>query len=259
MKPEPKIEHHSELESLTALVGELARIATHANGVVKQLPPYTPLPGPDVHDFALSIDSSATAISTALRYQEAGKPPQFVYLGEVDIKPTFDELLKSFKPVYSFELFELGNNRNIAAGAASMLTGAIAKGDHGAAPAHANSCSSYLPRVIVRASLLALMIQHLTRSYSLQLLNKVLKGDMTEYTAWRNDLEAAHTKLRDALEAAYPESSNAAPPLPKGMLVATSFNLLPGQRTINGVYFPKEHEDYVMKKLAAMQAQTAKP
>ena len=259
MNPERSIEHHSELEALNALAGELARIATQANGIVKQLPPYAPEPGPGIRDFALSIDSSTTAISTALRYQEAGKPPQFVYLGEVDIKPTFDELLQSFKPVYSFELFELSNNRNVAAGAASMIADAVDKGDHGTVQSHASVCISYLARVIVRASLLALTIQYLTRSYALQLLPKVVKGDTADYAAWRNDLEAAHTKLRNALEAAYPDSSGAAPPLPTGLLVATSFNLSPGQRTINGLYFPKEHEDYVMQKLAAMQAQAMRP
>ena len=76
---------------------------------------------------------------------------------------------------------------------------------------------------------------------------------------WRNDHEAAHTKLRNALEAAYPNSTSAAPPLPKELLVATSLNLSPGQRTINGLYFPKEHEDYVMKKLAAIQADAMRP
>ena len=135
-----------------------------------------------------------------------------------------------------------------------MLMNAVAKGDHGAAQSHASTCLSYLARVIMRASLLALMIQYLTRSYTLQLLEKLLKGDTADYTAWRDDLQAAHTKLRNALEAAYPDSTSAAPPLPNGLLVATSLNLSPGQRTINGLYFPKEHEDYVLKKLAAMQA-----
>jgi hypothetical protein len=255
MTAEPKIEHHSELEALTALAGELARIAKQANDTVKQLPPHAPEPGPGLRDFVLSTDAGAAAISTALRYQEAGKPPQFMYLGEVGIKPTIDETLKSFKPVYSFELFELGGNRSVAAGAAAIITNAAAEGDHPAVQSHASVCLSNLTFIIVRASLLALTIQYLIRSYPLQLLPKLLEGDATDYTAWRNDFAAAHTKLRNALEAAYPNSGGAAPSLPNGVLVSTSFELSPGQRTINGVYFPKEHEDFVMNKLAAMQAE----
>ena len=182
MDPEPKVEHHTQLEALTALASELARIATQANGTVKQLPPYAPLPDPDARDFALSIDSETAAISTALRYQEAGKPPQFLYLGEVEIKPTFDELLKTFKPIYSFELFELGNNRNVAAGLASMITNAVAKGDHGAFQSQASCMSPLLARVIVRASLLALTIQYLTRSYPLQLLRKDFSKEIRPIT-----------------------------------------------------------------------------
>lgn len=259
MSSEPTIEHHSELDALTALAAELARIATQANGIVKQLPPYAPEPGPAVREFAGSIQSTHAATSAALRYQEPGKPPQFLYFGELEIKPTFEELLKSFKPVYSFELFELASNRNMAAAAALQMTNAIAKGDHAAAEPHAKVCLEYLGYVIVRASLLALTIQYLIRSYPLQLLPKCLKGDTADYTAWRNEFEAKHTKLRTALAAAYPGAAGSAPPFPKAILTASSFPLSPGQRTINGLYFPKEHEDYVMNKLAAMQAEAMRP
>lgn len=139
------------------------------------------------------------------------------------------------------------------------MTNAIAAGDHATAQSHARVCLEYLAYVVVRASLLALTVQYLMRSYPLQLLTRLLRGDTAEYTVWRNDFEAAHTKLRTALAAAYPDAAGSAPPLPKAVLTAVSFELSPGQRTVNGLYFPKEHEDYVLNKLADMQAQAMSP
>ena len=249
MSQEPKFEFHSELDALVGLSKELYRIATRAGDALRQL-----APDPGAPDFKLAIDADHSAISTALRYQAPEKPAQFTYLGEVDIKPTAQETLNSFRPTVSLELFDLANNRNLASALAAMLTDAHRKGDTDKFQALADSCRQHLVRIMVRASLLALTIQNLTRSYSQRLLMQLLNGKPDDYQAWRSAFEAAHAKLRAALEAAYPDSTKGAMSVPTGPLVATSFKLLPNQKTINGVYFPPPHQEAILKRLAARQA-----
>ncbi|MEJ0074124.1 MAG: hypothetical protein WDO17_01530 [Alphaproteobacteria bacterium] len=249
MNGEPKIEFHTELDALGGLANELTRIATQANDALKQLAPGLAAP-----DHGPVVESDTSALSTALRYQQPEKPAQFVYIGEVKIGPDVDEMLKSFKPTISFEVFELGNNRNIASALVPMTKDAVAQGDAAKAQAFADSCRQHLTRIIARASLLALTIQNLTRSHAQQFLLKLVKGETAEYLEWRSAFEAAHTKLRAALESAYPNSTNDVLGVPAGFLVSVSFALRPNQQTINGVYFPPDHEAFVLKKLAAMQA-----
>jgi hypothetical protein len=250
MSAEPRTEFHSELDALVGLLNELFRITTQANDALKQL-----APGQSTPDLSSAIDSDTSALSAALRYQQPGNPPKFVYIGEIEIKRNVDEMLNSFKPTVSFELFELGNNRNVASALAPMMKDAADKGDTGKSQALADSCRQHLVRIIVRASLLALTIQNLTRSHALQFLIKLVKGETAEYLEWRSIFEAAHTKLRTALESAYPNSTKDVLGVPAGFLVSTSFDLRPNQQTINGLYFPPDHEAFVLKKLAAMQAE----
>ena len=245
MNPEPGIEFHTETDALVGLSNELSRIAKQASDSIRQLAP----------GHGSLIDSDTSALSTALRYRHPEKPAKFIYIGELEIGPNVDEMLNSFKPTVSFELFELGNNRNIASALGPMTKDAAAQGDATKAQTLADACRQHLTRIVGRASLLSLTIENLTRSYAMQLLMKLVKGETAEYREWRSGFEAAHAKLRASLESAHPNSTDGVLGVPAGFLVSTSYELRPNQQTINGIYFPPEHEAFVLKKLAAMQAE----
>lgn len=254
--------HRGEAEALQALSAELDRIAQSArdkSARLKQkasgiLPRIFKPRQPDWGSEELKLDYGG--ISSALRFLDAGGTQSFLYLGQIrDPKSgTFDDLMRAFQPTISLQLVDLANDQNIAFGLLLQQPSAMEKKKE--AISLAESCRGYLARVDHRASLLAVTTRSMSSFIRDQIFRSLSTGDSARYQNWQEEYLAARSARTGRIAASNPAAIaeiEAATLI--GLPGIVGHALRPNQRTINGVYFPQEHEEFIMKRLASMQAQ----
>ncbi len=203
---------------------------------------------------ALTIDyclKSGDTITSCLLLPPNDKPPgSYLLLGDlqpVGSTPKADPL-ENFKPTTSLEIFQLLSNLNFYASALQA--------------SGTQDMTEIVEPILVRALTLADSIAFVYRFVAAELLPRLAKnmpGSQEEQTKLAQDYVSSVGRHAQVIAATL-KDLNAAEQLTRGCMInlptCLTFPLARNQRCLNGMYFPSEVEDVLIKKLAESQART---
>jgi hypothetical protein len=234
----------NEVEGLGALANQLASIARKSEAAMQTMLGDSP----EAADAVLWGGEDMAPISACLRHIGQGGSQNFSYLGEFnDLTATNQAaFLQNFRPTTSFQLFDLvGDMMKYVALQMQLQNPKLNAARH-----------AFLEQTVIRANVLAVTVGYTWRFLKDREFEKLTKNepgsDQHVMSLRQSYVDYTWEKIRllgDLVR------SKQATELTEGMLIALpaalSVKRSDDQRTINGVYFPPEHEARLIESMSA--------
>jgi hypothetical protein len=240
----PLESYPTEVEGLAALTNAVASVAKKSEAALQTMLGDSPQTSDEVLWSVADIDP----ISAGLRHIGQGGGANFSYLGEFNDLTATNQVafLKNFKPTTSFQLFDLvGDMMKYVALQMQLQNPKLNAARH-----------AFLEQTVIRANVLAVTLGYTWRFLKDREFEKLARNEpgsdqhiMSVRQMYVDYTREKITGLGDLVRA------KQATELTEGMLIALPAALSvkrgENQRTINGVYFPPEHEETLIASMSA--------